>query len=205
VIGAPSTSRSWRISTNDVDESPTAPRRAATIGPQVHARMPEPPRRQREEAGRALLGVEVDGAPRAQQVALVARDLRERTDLHRELEPVQRPQDAPPVQRARIPLLPLQVDVQVPQDAGERQRIGQRVHDRLAIFFGDDRLDARKDAQQRPRQRDDRIVLLGAEVVGLVGLAVDGHRPRRAGAVLGGKLRPLAAVDAAAVADLDAD
>ena len=108
-----------------------------------------------------------------------------------------------PVERAGIPFLPL--DVQVPEDAREGQRIGEGVHDRLAVHLGDDRLDLGKHAQQRPRQAPRSTRTARAELVSLVMsplmvMSRVGARP-----VVGGQLGPLAAVDAPTVADLDAD
>ena len=102
-----------------------------------------------------------------------------------------------------IPLFSL--DVQVTHDSREGQGVGERVHDRLTVELGDDRLDLGEEAQQRSRQGDDRLVLLGPKFVGLVPLAVDGHLARDARPVVRRELGPFAPIDLPAVADLDAD
>ena len=158
---SPSTSTSCLISTNEVDEPLRSALRAATIrrarrrdsrtGPavEVDTGVKEPAGGKREEPGGPLFAAEIGGPARAQELVAGARDLGEGADLDGKDEALQGAQDTLPVERARIPFLLVQIDVQMADDAVEAQRIRQRVHDDLAVLLRDLGLHLGKDAQKR--------------------------------------------------------
>jgi hypothetical protein len=81
----------------------------------------------------------------------------------------------------------------------------QGVHDDLAVLLRHLGFHLGEDAQEGAGERDDRLVLLGPEVVGVVLRAVDGDHAARPSPPFGRQLGHLVGVVAPAVADLDAD
>jgi hypothetical protein len=179
--------------------------RGASPTAQVHAGMEQPAGRQWKEAAGAILAAEEGGPACAQKLVACARHLGERAYLYRKDEALQGAQDPFPIEGTRIPLLLVEIDVQVPDDAVKVERVFQRIHDDFAVSLGHLGLQLRKHAQEGSRERHDGFVLLGPKIVGRVLEAVDDDVAPGPRAPLGWELAHLFGLVAAAVADLDAD
>ena len=177
--------------------------RGASQTPQVDAGVPQAARCQGKKAADSLFAAEKSALARRQQVVAGPGDLAEGAQLDGKEETLQGTRQPSPVESPGIPLLFLQVDVQVTNDAVKRDRIFQRVQIGDSVLFWDDGFDLGEDAKKGAGQRQERVVLLGTEVVGIVGEPVDHHYAPRPRAVLCGQPAHLARVVSPPVADLD--
>ena len=104
----------------------------------MHARVPQPGRRQRKESRDSLLTAEERGLARAQQIVAGAGDFAEGAQLHGEREPLQGAREPSPVESPGIPLLFLEIDVQMAKDAVESKRVVECVQIGGSSLFRND-------------------------------------------------------------------